>query len=59
MLLIANPLNRDETATLQPLQLSLDGARAGLDGPYDLGGVKAPLWLAEDEAKHALLHIRK
>ena len=59
MLLIANSLSRDETAAFQALQFAFNGSGPGIDGPHNLGGVKASIRLTEDESKHALLYVRE
>jgi hypothetical protein len=59
VLLVTHPCHCDQPAFLQPLQLPLHRAGPAPGQPDDLGGEKAALRLAEQQAQHALLRLGK
>src|SRR5262249_42561867 len=59
VLLIADPLDGHETASLQLRQLAIHGAHAGAYLAYDLRSVEAALRVAEDQRQHPLLNPRE
>ena len=57
MLLIANPSRYDQPASLQLRKFSLRRSRSRARVPNQLGGIDAPLGLAEKHAEYALLRL--
>src|SRR5688572_30206152 len=59
MLLISQPRHRDQAARLEPLQLPLNGSRAGAYQVDQFRSEKTAVGLAEEKREHTLLGARE